>query len=203
MGASRKQSMTNEGPPLEALTRRLAECPPEFLDEPRLGRKGRIIVPAVVNDLLIELGGNPLSSDNADLFKPKDDKTARNHLRLILIACWLLRDAWFANQQKYANDALLVLAHGLGEAASLTPANKFVADPDRREELARLCLKDLRLRPAGESEAQAQDRLATLNTAERQRVIKAAREAEARAQQIREEMARKAAEEAADKWGRE
>ncbi|HKZ68457.1 MAG TPA: hypothetical protein VJ020_00155, partial [Anaerolineales bacterium] len=99
--------------------------------------------------------------------------------------------------------ALALLSTGLDELASITTANKFVSDPDRREELARLCLRGLGLRPAGETEAQAQDRLATLNTAERQRVIKAARAAEERARQIREEMAKKAAEEAADKWGRE
>ena len=40
-------------------------------------------------------------------------------------------------------------------------------------------------------------------TAERLRVIKAAREAEERARAIREAMAKKAAEEAADKWTRE
>lgn len=194
--------MTQEGPPLEALTRRLAECPPEFLDEPRIGRKGRVIVPAVVSDLMIALGGNALSPEQAKVFEPKDDKTARNRLRLVLIGCWLLHDPWFIEHQQHS-DVLELLAVGLDEVADLTNASKFVSDPDRREELARLCLKGLGLRPSGESEAQAQDRLATLNTAERQRVIKAAREAEARAQQIREEMARKAAEEAADKWGRE
>jgi uncharacterized protein YoxC len=61
----------------------------------------------------------------------------------------------------------------------------------------------LGLRPGGESESQALDRLTTLNTAERQRVIRAAREAEERARAIREAMAKKAAEEAADKWTRE
>jgi hypothetical protein len=78
----------------------------------------------------------------------------------------------------------------------LTPAEKFISDPDRREELARLCLKGLGLRPAGETEAQAQDRLGTLNTAERQRVIAAARAAEKRAQEIRDAMAREAARQA-------
>lgn len=194
--------MTQEGPPLEALTRRLAECPPEFLDEPRLGRKGRVIVPAVVGDLLVALGGNALTAEQAKVFEPKDEKTARNRLRLILIGCWLLHDPWLVEHQPHSA-VLELLALGLDEVADLTNASKFVTDPDRREELARLCLKGLGLRPLGESEAQAQDRLATLNTAERQRVIKATREAEARAQQIREEMARKAAEEAADKWGRE
>ena len=76
-------------------------------------------------------------------------------------------------------------------------------DPDRREELARLCLKDLGLRPAGESLAQAQDRLNTLSSVERQRVIGAARQAEERTRAIRAEMARKARAEADSKAMRE
>ncbi len=195
--------MDHEGPLLETLTRRLAECPAEFLAEPHISKKGVVVVPAVVSDLIVELGGSPLTAAQADPFEPADSKKDRNRLRLILITCWLLSDAWFRQQNKFAASALQLLASGLAEAADLTPAGKFVSDPDRREELARLCLKALGLRPAGESLAQAQDRLATLNTAERQRVIKAAREAEARARKIREEMAKKAAEEAADKWGRE
>jgi hypothetical protein len=82
-------------------------------------------------------------------------------------------------------------------------AKKFVTDPDRREELARVALARLGFRPAGETLAQAQDRLTTLNSAERARVMKAAQIAEQRARQIREELVRKAAEESADKWTRE
>jgi len=85
----------------------------------------------------------------------------------------------------------------------LAQAPSFVRDPDRREELVRLCLRDLGLRPAGETVAQAQDRLATLNTAERQRVLQAARQAEERARAIREAMAKQAAEEAAAQYSRE
>jgi hypothetical protein len=64
-------------------------------------------------------------------------------------------------------------------------------------------LRALDLRPAGESVVQAQDRLTTLDSVERVRVIKEARAAEERARKIREEMARKAAEEAAAAYGRE
>ena len=85
----------------------------------------------------------------------------------------------------------------------MNPAPQLVSDPDRREELARLCLRALGLLPAGETAAQAQDRLTTLSTAERQRVIREAREAERRAQKIREAMVKKAAEEAAAKYMRD
>jgi hypothetical protein len=195
--------MLDEGPLLETLTRRLAECPAEFLAGPRFGKSGVVHVEAVVSDLLVSLGGPPLTKDEAALFQRTEAKKHRNHYALVLIACWLLHDPWFREQQAFAEQARLFLSAGLDDLAGLVKAPQCVADPDRREELARLCLQALELRPAGETPAQAQDRLATLNTAERQRVIKAAREAEARAQAIREAMAKKAAEEAADKWSRE
>ncbi len=195
--------MKSEGPLLETLTRRLAECPPDFLAEPRLGSAGVVNVAAVVSDLLVELGGAGLTSTDAKNLTTPTTKQTRNRLRLTLIMAWLLHDPWFQERGGLTDLARRLLTRGLEESAALTEATKFVSDPDRREELARLCLKELGLRPAGETEAQAQDRLATLNTAERQRVIAAAREAEERARQIREAMARQAAEEAADKWSRE
>jgi len=191
--------MIHEGPLLETLTRRLAETPPDFVAEPRIGQTGTVQVAAVVGDLVRELGGDPLTAQAAASFQSSHARRDRNRLRLTLIVCWLLFDPWFPARRGLAEVARRLLTEGLQEPAALTEATKFVSDPDRREELVRLCLKELGLRPAGETLAQAQDRLATLNSAERQRVIKAAREAEERAQQIRAAMAaRKAAEEAAN-----
>lgn len=188
--------MNTEGPLLETLTRRLAECPADFLAEPLMGRTGAVNVAAVVSDLLRDLGGAPLTPEQATTFQAKNPKKDRNRLRLVLVTSWLLHEAWFCEQKQLAGLALWFLTAGLKEVAELTTAEKFVSDPDRREELARLCLKGLGLRPAGETEAQAQDRLATLNTAERQRVIAAARAAEKRAQEVRDAMAREAARQA-------
>ncbi len=190
--------MNREGPLLETLTRRLAECPADFLAEP-----GAVRVAAVVSDVLRDLGGAPLTPEQANAFQAGSAKTQRNRLRLALIACWLLRADWFCEQHHFADAALQFLQAGVAEAAAVTPAPHFITDPDRREELARLCLKGLGLRPAGESLAQAQDRLATLNSAERQRVIEAARAAEERAREIRRRMAEDAAREAEAKTMRE
>jgi hypothetical protein len=194
--------MTEEGPPLESLTRRLAECPPDFLAEPRLGKKGAVQVAAVVADLLLDLGGRLPPERTAD-FDSSNAKRERNRLRLVLIACWLMHDSRLREPKRFADAALSFLLGDLAGLAGLVEASRFVTDPDRREELARACLQALGLRPEGESQAQAQDRLATLNTAERQRVIQAAREAEARAREIREAMARQAAYEASLKTMRE
>src|SRR5262249_34173546 len=102
-----------------------------------------------------------------------------------------------------AGSARQFLNAGLEELCGLVKASELTTDPDRREELARLCLNSLNLRPAGETRAQAEDRLMTLSTTERQRVLQEARAAEERARQIREAMASRAAAEAAAKYGSE
>ena len=101
------------------------------------------------------------------------------------------------------DDLLQLLDAEARELAAQVAGEKFITDPDRREELARVALARLGYRPAGETVAQAQDRLTTLNSAERARVMKAAQAEEQRARQIRAELVRKAAEESADKWTRE
>ena len=198
--------MTSEGPLLETLTRRLAECPAEFLLEPRIGHSGQVSVAAVVADLLHDLGGPALTTAQASVFQPRNALEAggqRNWLALVLVAAWLLHDPWFQQAQRFGPPAAELLIKGLREMAELTQAPKFVADPDRREELARVCLGQLELRPAGESAAQAADRLSTVSTSGRQRVLAAARQAEERSRAIREAMAKKAAEEAAAQYSRE
>lgn len=60
-----------------------------------------------------------------------------------------------------------------------------MSDPDRREELARITLRALGLPVAGETPAQSEDRLSTVDSVHRQEVLVAAREAEERAAAIR------------------
>lgn len=194
--------MKHEGPPLEALVRRLAETPRDFLTEPRVGRSGRIVVAAVAADLCRMLGSAPEERELRSLVgtRPKRD---RNRLAVALLLCWLLSDDWFRASAPQKAALLSLLLSGSEELAEHTPSRKFVEDPERREELARFALARLDLRPLGETVAQAEDRLTSLSAAERARVMRAARVAEERARKIREALARKAAEESADKWTRE
>lgn len=194
--------MQQEGPILESLTHRLAETPEDFLAEPRIGQTGRAHVAAVVGDLLRLFGGSP-AGDQLEVFAGTDARRDRNRLAITLLLCWLLSDDWFRNTKVEANDVLQLLGMEASEIAAQVAARKFVTDPERREELARTALARLGFRPAGETLAQAQDRLTTLSSAERARVMKAAQVAEQRARQIREALVRKAAEESADKWTRE
>lgn len=196
--------MHNEGPPLESLTRRLADCPAEMLAEPAIAAGRGVHVPAVVSDLLSDLGGRPLTPADAAPFAATGTSAAqRNWLRTVLIACWLLHDPWFVAAGRHADAVRRFLADEIAALAGLVAADQWVADPERREELARLALRALGLRPAGETLAQAQDRLVTVSSAERARTVAAARRAEERARAIREAMRKKAAEEAAAKVSRE
>ncbi len=184
--------MMREGPPLEALTRRLTETPPEFLAD-------TTDTLAVVNDLLRMHGATSLSP-GLDGLVAHGSPEAQNRGKLARIFAWLFADAWFSAA---GIDVLPAILSASAELAALVPAQKAVASPDRREELARLALSKLELLPQGESEALAKDRLVALSTAERARVLAASRAAEERARKIREELARKAAQEAADKASRE
>jgi hypothetical protein len=176
--------MTHPLPLLESLTRRLAETPEEFLlPEPTIS------VVAIAHDTLRAFGvSNPPS-------------LATNPITAL--TCWLLNDPWFLDHPDLAAQVQTLLATSLKPLAATVKAGDFVTAPDRREELARFCLAALGLRPQGETVAQAKDRLSALDSVERLKVIRDTQAAEARAQKIRIEMARKAAEEAAAKETRE
>lgn len=193
--------MHREGPPLEVLIHRLGETPPDFLAEPRIGVSGQVHVAAVVSDLLERLGHQPAATELE--FSGKDVKRDRSRLSIVLLFCWILADESFRDGQTSVTDVLDLLGPAAGELSQQANAAKFLRDPDRREELVRTALSRLGFRPAGETVAQAQDRLSSISSIERARVIKAARAAEERAREIREALMRKAAQESADKYTRE
>lgn len=191
--------MEVEGPALELLLQRLADTPEEFLAEPKQGKKGEVDVLAVAADLCRLLGAEPDAADLHELTRHGN----RNALSTSLLLCWVFADPWFRLRTLSAKPLLSALGEGARELAKHTPHKRFVEDVERREELARFALARVNLRPLGESKAQAEDRLTSLSAAERARVLAASRAAEARARAVREALARKAAEESADKWTRE
>jgi hypothetical protein len=172
---------------LSHLTRRLAETPGDFLSP-------ETSVAAVVSDVLIAAGGPGLDERSAMLFESSE----RNWLRLVLIACWLVSDDSLieAADAKQITDYLTELL----PLADLVDAGKFVTDPDRREELTRLALRSLSLRPDGESAAKAADRLATVDSVRRREFLAAAKTARERAAAVRKAMEEKAAKEAAARY---
>ena len=208
-------TVTTAGPPLEHLLRRLAETPPDMLAAPAFGNTSGVEVGAVVGDVMRNLGLlNPQIPWLESLHPAKAGKKELNALRVMLIAGWLLADPWFRGKANPAAAQNWLYSNSIAEMAALANAEAFVKDDERREELARLCLKALEFTPQGESETQAQDRLESISSVERKRVIEASRHVqeearkrraieEERARKVREEMERKAAEEAAAKGTRE
>lgn len=193
--------MNHPGPDLETLNRRLADTPPDFMDEPCVAGSGRIAVAALVNDLAVMHGG-PAPFAVLAQCEGQSQRGDRNRLAVIMIGAWLLADPWFLAQRLEPATLVEVLAEVADELAA-TPAHRFAADPERRDELARTLLDRLGFRPAGETPEQATDRLAAISATERRRLLEASRSAEQRAREIREALARKVAQESADKWTRE
>jgi hypothetical protein len=193
--------MSEEGPPLEQLTRRLLETPAPFLAEPHIAGHGSVHVTALVADVIAAFGTNA-DLDALQRFDARDRAKERNPRMLTQILCWLLMDP--ALRGKIGADELLRLLFEEANAlADKVAARDFVDNDERREELSRMALRSAGLRPAGESPNVAEDRWLAVSSRERTRLAAASRAAEERARQIREALARKAAEESADKWSRE
>lgn len=194
--------MNDTGPILETLTHRLADIPMAFLAAPRIGAQGQLHTAALVNDLLAA-HGTPAPLALLETFAVEDSPAARNWLALAAIVVWLLADDWFLDAAIPQQQLIAVLDADARALAAVTPAHDFINDPDRREELARVLLARLGTRPAGETGAQAADRLTSISGIARKRMVEANRAATERARLVREALARKAAEEAADKWSRD
>ena len=104
--------MSDTGPTVDALIHLLAETPKEFLAEPVIRQRGAVMVEAVVNDLVMDLGGKPLRPGQLRHYRGASAK-ARNRLRLILVASWLLHDQWFREQARFAEPAEIWLRTGV------------------------------------------------------------------------------------------
>ena len=193
--------MTRDGPPLETVLRRIVDTPPDFLAEPKIGKRGVVHVDAIAGDVAALLGG-AVSRTGLHRYTATDSRE-QNRLAIALLACWVYADAWLRAAGINPQEMLNALDALSNELAPHAPAKSFHTDPDRREELARTALARLGLRPAGETQTQAQDRLINVSAAERKRTVDAARGAAERVRAIREALARKAAEESADKMWRE
>lgn len=197
-----------QGPPLESLIGRIAETPEDFLRTPSMISNSKktegVSVSAVISDLLHDIGGDFPGEDETSLFNLERNDRNQNYLGIILLLCYLLHDDLFLGYREYASRVLEFLgSEKIRKLSRIVKFQDFIADPERREELARLALDGLGLLPEGESKTRAGDRLNTLDSVERKRIIKKTREAQKRAQELREAMARKQAEEAASKMSRE
>lgn len=185
----------SEGPEIERLLRRLSECPGEFLADADT-------VPdyiAIVCDHMRAMSPDQPPELSPALSDIRGSKPAV--LELLAIICWMLHDDWFLQRPDLTPKMWKLLGSAsLKALVELVKPVAFIHDADRREELARWCLKSLALVPRGETLAHAADRLTALDSVERHRVLKATAAAERRAREVREAMARKKAQESASRY---
>lgn len=194
--------MQTEGPPLELLLHRLTNCPSEFwesnADPPISLETTNAITVAIVcdhfRDMQPELHGEIIASElqiqNA------------NHGILVRLATWIYHEPWLRTKKELAPHMQAVLCGPrLKQLAQMVRPAMFVSDADRREELIRICLDEIGFRPQSETIEQSADRLTTLDTIERDRILKETLAAEKRAREIREAMAQAKAMESASRYG--
>lgn len=198
--------MLVEGPPLELMLRYLSECPSEFL-ETCMNETGGKQVAAILSDHLRTFGEFQLTEERRSWLlalgmTPRDWQSSIRYWGMLSVGAWLVHHEWFLDRPAMCELGWKWLrGEGLAQLAELVRPELVVSDPDRREEFVRLCLQAHGLRPARELLEQSMDRLGTLNSVERQRVLAATAEAERRAREVREAMARKRALEAASRYG--
>jgi hypothetical protein len=198
--------MKPDEPSLDRLMRRLAETPPSLRLPPRTAdRTDGVHVAAIVRDVLERTGPAAYRPDIREFLDrlvraPADEERS---LALTLVAAWLLEDPVFDEAPDRIDRAAGFLAQAVPLLAQAVDPSLFVSDAERREELVRRALAAFSLRPSGESERTAEDRLAAVDSAGRSSFLKDAWARLRRAREIREAMRKKEAEEAAARWGGE
>jgi hypothetical protein len=199
--------MDNEGPLLETLLRRLSECPIEFI-ETCTTPTGPLQLIAILSDHYREFGdANPMGKDAARFtwLEPnvkKSKKVTMRHWGVLSVATWLLHDDWFLVHPELSKASWQWLnSQSLERLSAIVSPEQCINDPDRREELVRICLESMKLRPKGETIEQAIDRKQTLDSVEREGILRATAAAERRAREVREAMAKKKALESASRYG--
>lgn len=168
--------------------------------------RGTEMLIAIVGDMFMEYGeNNPWHAEDPfhdRLRRRPTDAFASRHRGLLGVVAWLLFDEWFRERASIACRAWQWMqGEEVIELSRLVRPELFTSDMDRREELVRVLLASIGVRPAGETVEQSLDRKATLDSVERSKVLQATIAAEKRAREIREAMARKAAMESASRFG--
>ncbi len=202
--------MKISGPPIELLIDRIIAIPEDFLEKKSKSYDplNKIYVPAIINDLLLDNGGTPLSYEELLQLSPEkkeNKKEKNNYPGLVSILCYIYEDNFFTENKSHSGliKSFLLSPELIELSKAVDSADDFINDPDRREEICRRALDALNYFPQGENELNSADRLLTLNSVERKKIMVKTAEAQLRAKQIHEAMMQKEAEEAASKMSRE
>ena len=156
---------------------------------------------AVVRDLFERTTEQLADADFLDTFSMvKVDEARTNYFAWVLAAAHLLHHIGPPADPKALRRLLL---QELASLSAIVQVSALDQDEERREELIRRCLRALGQKLDGESESETEDRWKQVDSIERHEVLVAAAEREQRQREIRDAMAKKAAEEAVPKLGRE
>jgi hypothetical protein len=199
------------GPAVTRLTHRLLGTPAVILAAPYAVTRDPLVLSsaAMLSDALYDCGTQPLTSHEVEFMNRGPGAGETNLLRLVQVVSYVLADTMLREMIRAAADPQLtervleLCRTVLPELAKVVTPEYCVNDDEGREEIVRTLLAALQIVPEGESEAQARDRLSAIDSVERTRVIAQTRAAQKRARELREAMARRAAEEAASKMSRE
>ncbi|PKL16704.1 MAG: hypothetical protein CVV49_14760 [Spirochaetae bacterium HGW-Spirochaetae-5] len=202
--------MNNPGPPLQELIDHLILIPGEFTgrSEKTADVNVKINTPAIINDLLLDLGGAPLCDEEItkNFHSKKENKAETdNYLKLISILCYIYEHRFFIEKKSGSEKikSFLLSQRLIDLSRAVKSSDEFITDPERREEICRAALDAAGYFPEGENEKNARDRLSTLDSVERKIILTRTAEAQKKANELKEAMMRKEAEEAASKMSRE
>ena len=186
---------TMQGPDINILHHRLTDYPKEWLDQ-----KVAAGFVAIIHDAIFCRSAELKASDLEPFRRPPKQC---DWYRLSLLIAYFIADDSFSELRFPAASLIDLLTGTAEELAAAGPTALYLNDVDRREEFIRVVLNAIGLRPAGESENQAEDRLQAASSQERLKVLQAAKLAEERSRKLREALAEKKAQESADKMMRE
>lgn len=189
------QEQTFEGPAMSVLHHRLTAAPKSLYDNS-------------VPDAFVAIIHDAVYQKDAHFSYSLLEPFSRNAQQcdwyaLSLLIAYFLTDASFTHCTLSHKQLFSVLEKTARELSSAGRNAIYIEDVDRREEFIRVVLSSLGLRPQGETDTQAEDRLQAVSSQERLKVLQASQAAEQRANEIRIALARKKAQEAADKMTRE
>lgn len=183
---------SESGPPLAALTRRLAGIPTEFF-------AAATVVPAVLADAIFLAHTAVLSS--SDLQAVHGWCATDQGRAAVAVTAWLITEPELVACARDAGSAgALALGHTLVELAADVVPGRWLLDAERREEAVRTALAAVGLLPAGESATEATDRLWAVSTVARRAALRDAAAAEQRARDIAAALAAERAKEAAAQY---
>ncbi len=187
-------------PSLSELLSWVATMPPAFRAGATASASRATRVDAVVHDLLQTLTGRAPPASLLEAFEAMDPPSTSDW---VLRASWILWHPAFRRPRPAMAGLRKLLVWELPQVAAVVPVGALDGDQDRREELIRRVVRAAGRVLAGEDAQRAADRLAQVDALEHHRLMREAAEREERAREVREALARRAAEEAAAKVSRE